>query len=715
MTFVRRYHITLILLVFTGLLPVCVHAQVVTIDVDDFNDLQQIQLASLQGWKYAQTYDANRAEADTDESEWQALRPVDLTPEFEDEDRKVEAWFRLRFRLSDSMAGMALALDRQMWSATDVYLDGKLIKSFGQTGDEQLPFKTFNPKKQLPVPVDLIPGKEYVLAVHFVNKSHLLILRDFRLRPENLVNLLNIVGPDYQEYAQRDYQAHFTYSAVSISISALLMVFFWIAVLLNTRERIFRLVAMLTTLIFGMAFAHYFNFLFEANFQVKIWVGVFWAWVAQVVIGIDLIITETIIKKKIPYVTTAILILYPLTGIIAHAYNQSIPWTIINSIMLIYYGYLIVSVRRTITGAQFFVVVGMLFFTLGTMLWIGLHRYSYHLFVKWDHFVIVTSILSIPVSLMIYLALRYNDILVDIKHKADGLVKLSEEKKNILANQNIELEAQVAKRTGELNKSLEDLRATQAQLIQSEKMASLGELTAGIAHEIQNPLNFVNNFSEVSADLIDEMQEGLDAGDKEEVREIAKDLKDNLQKITHHGQRASGIVKGMLSHSRTSDGSKETVDVNVLADEYLRLAYHGLRAKDKSFQAEFAANLQENLPTIQAVPQDVGRVILNLVNNAFQSVNQRSKTEDDYAPKVMVMTRLLGDRVEIGVQDNGGGIPEDLKQKIFEPFFTTKAAGEGTGLGLSLSYDIITKGHNGTLRVESKEGEGTTFFIELPI
>lgn len=259
-----------------------------------------------------------------------------------------------------------------------------------------------------------------------------------------------------------------------------------------------------------------------------------------------------------------------------------------------------------------------------------------------------------------------------------------------------------------LEKSITNLKSTQKQLIHAEKMASLGELTAGIAHEIQNPLNFVNNFSEVSSELITEIKEEVNAGNLDEAKEIASDLKENLNKITHHGQRASDIVKGMLDHSRATDGKKESTDINKLADEYLRLAYHGLRAKDKSFNADFEANLDENMAKTKVVPQDIGRVLLNLINNAFHAV------KDVENPKVVITTKQEDKKIIITVADNGTGIPNDIKEKIFQPFFTTKVTGEGTGLGLSLSYDIITKGHGGILALENDVEQGTVFKIELP-
>jgi signal transduction histidine kinase len=266
-----------------------------------------------------------------------------------------------------------------------------------------------------------------------------------------------------------------------------------------------------------------------------------------------------------------------------------------------------------------------------------------------------------------------------------------------------------------LQKSLDELKATQAQLIQSEKMASLGELTAGIAHEIQNPLNFVNNFSEVSKELLEEMLEEIQNGDMEEVNAIAQDVIQNLEKINHHGKRADGIVKGMLQHSRSSTGTKEPTNINVLADEYLRLAYHGLRAKDKSFNATLVTDLDESIGNINIIPQDIGRVVLNLLTNAFYVVNEKKQSNiDGYEPTVSLTTKKNKNRVTISVKDNGNGIPKHALEKIFQPFFTTKPTGQGTGLGLSMSYDIVTKGHGGELKVETKEGEGTTFIIELP-
>ena len=281
---------------------------------------------------------------------------------------------------------------------------------------------------------------------------------------------------------------------------------------------------------------------------------------------------------------------------------------------------------------------------------------------------------------------------------------------------NNELERQVYERTDELNKTLKDLKAAQSQLIQSEKMASLGELTAGIAHEIQNPLNFVNNFSEINSELIDEVGQEIDNGNINEVKILLHDIKENEEKINHHGKRADAIVKGMLQHSRSSSAVKEPTNINALCDEYLRLSYHGLRAKDKSFNATIKTDFDKSIGNINIIPQDIGRVILNLLTNAFYAVEERKKSGvENFEPSVFIITKKIGENVEIKVTDNGKGIPKAVLDKIFQPFFTTKPTGQGTGLGLSLSYDIVTKGHGGELKVETKESEGTNFIVSLPV
>ena len=283
--------------------------------------------------------------------------------------------------------------------------------------------------------------------------------------------------------------------------------------------------------------------------------------------------------------------------------------------------------------------------------------------------------------------------------------------------------ASIEQTNAALNQSLEDLKATQAQLIQSEKLASLGELTAGIAHEIQNPLNFVNNFSELSVELVEELKEEIKKPEQdwELIEELMDDLASNQQKINHHGKRAASIVTGMLQHARTSTGAKEPTDLNTLADEYLRLAYHGLRAKNPTFNAKMVTDFDPNIGKVEVIPQDIGRVFLNIINNAFYATQQRAGSSDGvtssppYEPTVSISSKKENGQVVFKIKDNGTGIPEDVKDKILQPFFTTKPTGQGTGLGLSISYDIVVKGHGGNITMESEAGKGSEFIIYLPV
>jgi signal transduction histidine kinase len=701
--------------------------QTVVLDTTMFESHQRLFLSPLDGWLFKQGNIKNASDSDLNVSDWEPFNPTQLSTEIEDASGRVEGWFRLRFKLDKTFENTQLFIDRKLWAATDVFIDGELIYSFGKTGIDEQGFESYKPEGKLPIPLDLKTEKEYLLAIHVVHYEHVFMLRELRLKPDNLKSFINLHGPEYFEQAHQASKSTLAYAYSTIAISSLLMLFFWILVLRNANEKIFRYIALLSSLIFFYAILHFFNHLIDADYKTRVYIGLIWSMTGPLFSIVDIMILELIIKKKIKYLAIGILIFFPVSSAIAHMYDKSQFFTVVNTIMLGYFGYLVLSSGKAISTELKAIIIGLVVNIAGLMAWVGLHKYYYETFLVLDNPIMAISVLSIPISLMAYVSIRFNNTLKEVKDKAYRLVELSEEKKEILANQNLRLEKKVAARTEDLNKSLENLKSTQNQLIHSEKMASLGELTAGIAHEIQNPLNFVNNFSELNKELIEELKDAVAKNDQEEVQAILKDLLENETKIAHHGKRAEEIVKSMLQHSRTGNSEKELTDINALADEYLRLAYHGLRAKDKSFNAEFKTELDPSLPKINVIPQDIGRVLLNLINNAFQAVSQHpshhdvsfdklrmTSNKDNQSPLVVVSTKKLKDAIQISVTDNGSGIPEEIKDKIFQPFFTTKATGEGTGLGLSMSHEIITKGHNGTIAIASKAGQGAEFTITLP-
>lgn len=686
--------------------------QVVTLSVNDFQSHQRIFLAPHGDWVFKQGNDLTWANPEADVSGWKKLNPTEINAGMEDASGRIEGWFRIKIKLDSSFNDIPLAISRDLWAATDVYINGKLFHSFGDTGN---PYTAFNPILKYPVPVKLIPGEVYVIAIHFVDYETTLTQREIRLKPQNLQRFINLTGPEYIDIVTRDIKSTHIYVTMCISVSALLFVLFWLLVFLNPDQKIFLLFARYTTFAFLGAVFIFGNTLFEISYPVeKIrFILMIFSQATMTIFG--LFILEGVLTQKISTTSWIIFVVVQTANIIAHVFSISPPFGIAFTAMLIHFGRIVYIHRKNIRGAQWTIVAGIILPTIAIIFYIALHKYSLDLFNKYDKLILSLTILSAPFFLLAYISVRFKEILKAVTDEAEKVVRVTEEKREILSSQNTVLEKQVGERTYELKQSLETLKAAQAQLIQSEKMASLGELTAGIAHEIQNPLNFVNNFSEVSTELVNEMNDELQKGNAEDAKLIAADLKQNLEKINHHGKRAGDIVKGMLQHSRSSSGQKELTDINALADEYLRLAYHGLRAKDKSFNAKFETTLDAALPTISVIPQDIGRVILNLINNAFFAVNEKQKSAvSGYEPTIFVSTKLIENRIEVRIKDNGTGIPEKIKEKIFQPFFTTKPTGQGTGLGLSLSYDIV-KAHGGEIRVNTKDNEGTEFTIQLPI
>jgi len=707
------------------------------LSADQFTSHQRIFLAPLDGWVFKRGHDPNWANPELDISEWETMNLTAINPKMEDENGRIEGWFRIKIRMDKSLEGIPFYLSRSLWAATDVYIDGKLIHSFGDTGD---PYQAFNPILKYPVPIDLVLGKEYLMAAHFVDYESTFTQREIRLTPQNLQPFLNLTGPDFITWVERDYKHTHIYVTLCIGVSFLLFFLYWFLLYLNPDQTLFRIIAWYTTVVLIGAVVFFGNTFFEISYDLEKIRFVLFITFQAIMTLFGLFILEWVLTQKISKLSWVLLAVLLLMNIPAHIFSISQPFAVAFVFMLLHFGKKLYAHRLEIKGAKWTIVAAVVIPTVAIIIQIILHKYSLDLYNEYDKLILSLHILTPPLFYLAYISVRFKETLSAVQIESKKLLQVTEEKREILANQNVVLEAQVAERTKELKTSLENLKSTQAQLIQSEKMASLGELTAGIAHEIQNPLNFVNNFSEVSAELVDEIQDirrkSQDPSKASEEDEILEDIKQNLEKINHHGKRADAIVKGMLEHSKRSSGQKEPTDLNTLADEFLRLSYQSFLAKNPDFQCELKTNLDPDLPQVSVIPQDIGKVLLNLMNNAFYACAERSRsavnekvksenTDSDYKPMIQVSTRQLppeslsrdigrgkGGYIEISVSDNGPGIPDSIKDKIFQPFFTTKPTGQGTGLGLSLSYDIV-KAHGGELALETSIKNHTKFIITL--
>ena len=623
-------------------------------------------------------------------------------------DRGEIVWLRKRI-MADQSLNDALVLNIFQEGASEIYLDGKLIHQLGNVSSNKDEVIYHNPFSQvLHLPLEI--GKEQILAVRFVNAQYkypiyyhngLIRIYISSLRNANSTDVVkNKRVAFFQQYVNSYY--------ISLGLAILMFIIFLSFFIFFPKEKIngYFAASLLFLILFTLGVLSFYH-----NTGTYFWLTFYYDTCILISSLILLFCFYKILAQPIDLVFKAISFLCFLTIGCYFLYDpeQLGPiWSI-----FLYAGIIRLSLKSWNKNkvASFLFLssscINLAFWILMICWYMGLVDQRIDKFIPF-------SFMLVPVVLAIYLGYAFGKRSQDLRLNLNRVQELSKEKESILSQQKDILEQQVKERTAALNQSLEELKTTQSQLIQSEKMASLGELTAGIAHEIQNPLNFVNNFSEVSNELVDEMNEELDKGDLEEVKAILLDIKQNLEKINHHGKRADNIVKGMLQHSRSSSGTKEPTDINALADEYLRLAYHGLRAKDKSFNAELITNFDESIGKVNIVPQDMGRVILNLITNAFYAVNEKKQRDVSFKPIVTVSTKKSDEYITISVSDNGDGIPEKVKEKIFQPFFTTKPTGQGTGLGLSMSYDIVTKGHDGKLKVETTKNKGTTFIIELP-
>lgn len=655
-----------------------------------------INLGDRDGWRFHPGDDLHWADPGFDDSDWIMLKPSGLFDPIPDSLWQGYGWFRYRFAADSTIYNKIWYLYFFTWGAADIYLDGTLIKSYGNFSTYRNGETLNMPYGKFYTPVVLTPNDSHVLAVRFsYHKGPLYkkLLGKHSLYFGFGIGLANN-APNQQIQNFRD-----TALRVAYISSAMLLVIFLLhgfLFLLFPAQRSNLYIAIIAALLFAHSILAFSNTFFELDrLQYFLLRQIPFVLLISAAFSFFPLTLSSMFNQKPKLVYKLLFLFIPLLTIAIFVFSiQDLYLMAGFAIVIIFFSVSILSkaLRQKEKGVWFVAAgfLGSLLSALAAVIYESVFGNS-----QWEILSLLINLVyvSLPLGMTLFMAYRFYHLFTGLEHK-------------------------VVERTQDLKKSLDELRSTQTQLIHAEKMASLGELTAGIAHEIQNPLNFVNNFAEVSAEMVDEAHQELAGGNGLAAKEILNEIKHNLNKIHHHGKRADAIVKGMLQHSRTNTGQKELTDINALADEYLRLSYHGLRAKDKSFNAHFETRFDPDLPKVEVVPQDIGRVLLNLINNAFYAVSEKQKNltglDKEYKPTVTVSTKNLGDKIEISVEDNGPGIPEEIKNKIFQPFFTTKPTGEGTGLGLSLSYDII-KAHKGELNVETKEGEGTEFTVQLPL
>jgi two-component system, NtrC family, sensor kinase len=663
-------------------------------------------------WRYQKGDNMDWAKPDFNDAAWKVTSNTNLNmPDGKHAiaNRGEIGWFRKHI-IADSNLRKALVLNINQFGASEIYLDGRLIHQLGKLSSDINQVIYNNPYAQI-LELPLEQGKEQVLAVRYVNAQYKFPIYSntngyIRIAASTLSNANSRDVIKNNRIAINLQTFHNWY--ITLGIAILMFIIFLSFFLFFPSENINGYFASSIFFLILFIVGVIWSFGYQSN---VFWIVFFFDTSVVVSFSISLYCIYKTFNQRLDIVYTTIV----FTAIIAigcyFLYDPGIVapmWATLAFIATTRIA--LKSWKDNRVGSILFIsssLVSIIFWTTNILSGIGLLQLN---ITKFTPFAFMLT----PVVLSVYLGYAFGKRSQELRLNLERVQKLSKEKESILSLQNETLEKQVQERTASLNQSMENLKSTQSQLIQSEKMASLGELTAGIAHEIQNPLNFVNNFSEVSNELIDEMKTEFTKGDTEEGFAIADDIKQNLEKILHHGKRADAIVKGMLQHSSSGSGKKESTDINKLADEHLRLAYHGLRAKDKSFNATMKTDFDESIGNINIIPQDIGRVILNLITNAFYVVDEKKKSGlEHYEPTVSVSTKKMNDKVEIKVTDNGNGIPQKVLDKIFQPFFTTKPTGQGTGLGLSLSYDIV-KAHGGELKVETKEGEGSEFIILLP-
>lgn len=699
--------------VFLLLTLLCI-SNCVSQDVIHVKDIPAEGFLLESGWRFNVGDNPDYAQPSFDDGNWVSINPtLDIYTSLPEIPEGI-CWLRIHLSVDSAINHLVMQIDQSV--ASEIYMNGKLIHRLGVLDENPDNIKAVNPNGKLfAFPFE---GGEQLLSIRFGRQPGVGYAMHWASSNPGIRIRLNTVEKAFSFYIKEHFvidKHDYFLSGVFLILGVLYMALY----ILYPSQRAnlyFSVYALLQLVVWGS-----FNSIREID-----WIETYvtfknFIMVILVASHISLLMAlYDLFKLRKDWLFVSMvafgLVCIPVAifvygygwrlygGIYTNAFNLAVSW--------IAFDYF-----RSNRKAAWIVAIGSIFF-MGVWATFSLRLFD----IENPHDIFVVAHLSMPLAVSLYLGYDFAMTSRSLKQKLVEVSTLSKEKEHILTQQNEMLEKQVAERTVALKNSIEELKSAQAQLIQSEKMASLGELTAGIAHEIQNPLNFVNNFAEVNKELISEINEAIDKGNLNEVRYIANTISENHEKINHHGKRADAIVKSMLQHSRTSSRQKELTDINALCDEYIRLTYHGYRAKDKSFNAKITTNFDPSIPTINIVRQDIGRVLLNLINNALYAVSEKKKTNTDgFEPSVVLSTKLVkaspddatgGSKIEICVKDNGNGIPESFKEKIFQPFFSTKPTGQGTGLGLSLSYDII-KVHGGEIFVRSVEGDGCEFIIRL--
>ncbi|HLO82097.1 MAG TPA: ATP-binding protein [Chitinophagaceae bacterium] len=678
-------------------------------------------------WKYHAGDDPQWKSPTFDDSNWKLLN-TDFNPDsIQKGEWKGIGWFRLKIIIDSSLRNKALSLVLTHFGASEVYFDGYLLNRYGLPSSNPNEEKTFRPLNLQPITLPLSDHNEYLLAVRY----------SFHDAERIIDRYMKGAFFNYDNPGYAGFKVHFASSRESIDLfgkslknnllyvtitftTLFLIGCFHISLyLFYARDRSNFFLAILNFTVACFIFADwlpsYTNLGLRSAMLNNLIVWISWNfWVPVLILAY-----YSVFYRKLPWFAWLYFI-----GVIIMVIDWISPihfyFKIHNWLMYIAWVDMVRIFIRSVMRKErhvWIVAIGVL---LSQTAWI-LYQTPISIVRSIDNISVYIIALAVPVSLLMFNALRTARTTINLENQLAEVLRLSElsnqqelEKQKILTAQKETLEQQVKERTTELIHSLESLRSTQEQLIHAEKMASMGELTAGIAHEIQNPLNFINNFSEINRELIADMKNELANDSKIEAIAILDNIEGNEEKISDHGQRADAIVKSMLLHSRSSSGQKELTDINALADEYLTLAYHGMRAKDKSFSATMKTDFDPKAGKISLIPQEISRVLLNLLNNAFYELSEKKKIMSaDYEPTVTITTKKTVGKIQISIKDNGRGIPEKIRSKIFQPFFTTKPSGKGAGLGLSLSYDIV-KAHGGELTVDAKEGEYAAFTLVLP-